>query len=298
MAKSDPTASNSLTPLLKVGWEAPDWLPEARTAPDAPVGSDDAFAPPTEDGDRVSAVVLQQVQADLQATRRRAAAAAHEVYQPLNAIKIIAQCQLRCLDQGRMDVETLREELEEVVRQVTTAATIVGEMRGLREATGEEPWQPIDVSAELRIALKQIREQVSATGLGVEFHIDVPATPRVCAPPGVVQRVVLNLLQNAVEALAQRAKVQGSIWLTSSVLPSGAIQIQVRDNAGGIPSEVAARVFEPFFTTKPGRGMGMGLCICQRLVDRCGGRLEFEVTPGEGTTFIVSLPTVEQARST
>ncbi len=288
MAKSEPTESNSLTPLLKVGWEAPDWLPEARTAPDASVGSDDAFSPPTEEGDRVSAVVLQQVKEDLQATRRREAATAHEVYQPLNAIKLIAQSELRRLRQGKMDLATLREDWEEVVRQVTTVATIVGEMRGLRDATGEE--QPIDVGAELRIALRHIRELVSTTGLGVEFYVDLAATALVCARPGVVERVILNLLQNAAEAKAR------NIWLTSSLLPDGSIQVRVRDNAGGIPCEIAARIFEPFFTTKTGRGMGMGLCICRRLVDQCGGRLECEVTAGEGTTFIVTLPAVEPGR--
>jgi signal transduction histidine kinase len=131
---------------------------------------------------------------------------------------------------------------------------------------------------------------------------DLGALPRVRCHVGDIQQVLVNLVINASHAIEARAAEQGRrgvIRVRSFVepqapgqTPSSYAVVTVEDNGGGIPQEVAARVFEPFFTTKePGRGTGQGLPISREIVvERHGGRLEFDSVPGSGTTFYLRLP--------
>jgi len=152
---------------------------------------------------------------------------------------------------------------------------------------------PADLNASLRdtalIAAHEYRDVA-------ELHFDLEDLPPVTCHQRELNEVFLHLLVNAAHAIAdQRAKGQavtpGTITLRSRV-EADAVVVSVRDTGVGISAEVAPRVFEPFFTTKEvGRGSGQGLDICRRIVvERHGGRLWFDTTVGEGTTFFVSLP--------
>jgi signal transduction histidine kinase len=105
--------------------------------------------------------------------------------------------------------------------------------------------------------------------------------------------VLHNLVRNAAEALqggAVRAPEGARIVIATrhGGGPGEMVQVAVRDNGPGIGSEQMSRLFEPFFTTKPG-GMGLGLSLCERLVETLGGRIEVHSVPGGGSEFIVHL---------
>jgi signal transduction histidine kinase len=102
------------------------------------------------------------------------------------------------------------------------------------------------------------------------------------------KRVLVNLLQNAIEAL------EGPGRVAVTILPSAGdrVQVTVTDTGPGIPAEYLPRVTEPFFTTKRG-GTGLGLAIAARIMERLGGRLSVTSTPGAGTPFIVELERAE-----
>jgi C4-dicarboxylate-specific signal transduction histidine kinase len=102
--------------------------------------------------------------------------------------------------------------------------------------------------------------------------------------------VLLNLLGNALEAMAGRPKEANELRLAVRRAAGGGAVVEVSANGVGIPPENASRVFDPFFTTKAqGRGTGLGLSISQRLIAEIGGDLTFVSTPERGSTFRVTL---------
>lgn len=229
--------------------------------------------------------------------RRQLAAMAHELYQPLNAIKLVAQGRLRELQRGASDPTELMTDFNEILEQVALAAEIVGELRSSQRRPGYR-MVSLDVNAELEHVLRQSEARASAKGLALQLVADLRPVPPVAASPGSVKRTVMNLVQNSCDALltaSANTAPTALIWLSSSATADGMVEIRVRDNAGGIPPEVAERMFEPFFTTKKGHGMGMGLAICKHLVESCQGELTFRVEPGKGTTFTLLLPASSEA---
>ncbi len=129
---------------------------------------------------------------------------------------------------------------------------------------------------------------------GIDLQVDVPEAFEVYACESDLNQVMLNLLVNAAHAIVERFgdATRGRIGVAVDASPEQVV-VHVQDNGGGMPPAVQERVFEPFFTTKPvGKGTGQGLPICRKLiVDRHGGRLWFDSTPGDGTTFHIGLPT-------
>ena len=134
-----------------------------------------------------------------------------------------------------------------------------------------------------------------------EFNVAVrrELDPRVGALPVVPQeigRVLINLLGNAFDAVRERARREDAAYIPTVTVATeqtaeGA-ELRVTDNGGGIPAEVVGRVFEPFFTTKPtGQGTGLGLSLSYEIVTQGhGGDLRLDNRPGEGATFVVTLP--------
>jgi len=112
--------------------------------------------------------------------------------------------------------------------------------------------------------------------------------------PEELNQVVSNLVQNAVEAVADGS---GTVAVKGWVA-DGRVHLSVEDNGAGIPKDVLGRVFTPFFTTKgPGRGMGLGLTICWRVVKAAGGTIEVDSEVGRGTRFLVQMPQATARRS-
>lgn len=110
----------------------------------------------------------------------------------------------------------------------------------------------------------------------------------VFAVPGQIQQVLLNLLNNALDAAGQGGKL-----VIATARDGGSLQVRVTDSGPGVPPGVGERVFDPFFTTKaPGQGTGLGLSISHSIMEKMGGALTFESPPGKGATFIASLPIV------
>jgi len=109
--------------------------------------------------------------------------------------------------------------------------------------------------------------------------------------PGQMMQVWINLLLNAQDAMQGRGRIE----LTSRS-EAGRLSVTLRDNGSGMSPEVAARIFEPFFTTKaPGSGYGLGLAVCQRIIEDGGGTLGVNSAPDQGTAMSVTLPLVKES---
>jgi len=117
--------------------------------------------------------------------------------------------------------------------------------------------------------------------------------PEVSADPNQLRRLLVNLAVNARDAMP----AGGVLTIeTRHAAGEGLVELNIRDTGMGMDEEVRARLFEPFFTTKPaGKGTGLGLAAVQTIVSQCGGRIDVDTAPGQGTTFSIGLPTAEAA---
>lgn len=201
---------------------------------------------------------------------------AHEIRNPLGVIKNSVYY-LKVSSQ-QLD-EDARECVEEIEREVETANRIVSE---LLDFTRDPPSHPETFSLRQAIA-NAIR--VARVPDGVQLSVaDIADDVQLRADQGQVERVLVNLIRNAWQAMSGR----GALSIEHSVQGDHAV-IDVRDSGAGINAENLANVFEPLFTTKA-KGIGLGLAVSRRYAQRNGGSLTVESQEGEGTVFHFSVP--------
>jgi PAS domain S-box-containing protein len=244
---------------------------------------------------------LQAVQADrLQALGEMATGVAHELNQPLSGIRAFAEGTLIGLRrQWQLAPDELEHTLSDIIDQVDRITEIVDHMRVFARAQGKPGLFPLE--EPIAGAMKLIGAQLRSHGISVRHEL-APDLPPCLGWSHQIEQILLNLLSNARDALDHRGKAHrsldpanavgwhGQVVISATQVPAG-LRLSVADNGGGIPSDIADRVFEPFFTTKPpGEGTGIGLAIVKSIVDRHGGTLTVDNQPGEGVTFVVTLP--------
>ena len=140
----------------------------------------------------------------------------------------------------------------------------------------------VDLRDGLRSTLQLIRPMCKN---GIEIIEDLQEIPPITCHPGELNQVFLNLLTNAVQAIAETGTIE-----VSTRLDKGCIVIIIRDSGAGMDEETLSHLGEPFFTTKPvGSGTGLGLSISFGIIERHHGKLKFESQLGTGTTAIVEL---------
>src|SRR5574343_420717 len=151
----------------------------------------------------------------------------------------------------------------------------------------------VDKATPEQVSLNEVVERsvrwvVQSAPAKFVVDVDLPPNLRCSGSSGQLQQVVMNLVQNASDAVANRA--DAALRITGSI-ENGMATLRFTDNGSGIPEEHLSRLFEPFFTTKPvGQGTGLGLSISYGIVERHGGKLSARNVPGNGAEFILSLP--------
>jgi two-component system sensor kinase FixL len=221
------------------------------------------------------------------------ASLAHELNQPLTAILSNAQAGLRFLDQDKLDLQEIREILQDIARDDKRASAVISGMRALarRQETERE-------RIDLAEVLQQVRDLLHSELVvrGVQIEMDLEPGCAVSADRAQIQQVVLNLIMNAVEAMEGQPADQHHLQLSLSRVAEGKVQMAVRDSGKGIPVEGLAKVFDPFWTTKP-QGMGLGLGICRSIIESHGGKIWVERNVAHGVTLYVKLPGLAQDES-
>jgi two-component system sensor kinase FixL len=215
-----------------------------------------------------------------------AATLAHEVNQPLTAICNYGQAATVLLEASEnLDRESLREAVSEMAQQALRASTIV---RRLREfvVRGEVSKTVEDVPNLINEASALALVGTRQKGIECHFDFDVRATP-VLADRIQVEQVLVNLMRNAVEAMANSEKRQLSI--KTKLVDPETVEVSVKDTGPGIAPELADHLFQPFSSTKQS-GMGLGLSICRTIIEAHGGRIFAHPVPGGGTEFAFTLP--------
>ncbi len=238
-----------------------------------------------------------------------AAGLAHEIRNPLGAIKGAAQLLADPAPGTTLDPSS-REFLSIILEEVDRLDRVVGSVLDLARPS-QTTVVPCDVNAVARRTLQILSAEPGSEELTVEEIFD-PSLPRVSIDPEQLRQVLLNLLRNASQAMGGRGKVVVSTRVrfgrgtrsSSSVITgiTGAeaepmVELTVADNGPGISQKVYKNLFMPFFTTKD-KGTGLGLAISQRIVQGAGGRIDVRSYEGKGSTFAVILPAAMDALGT
>lgn len=217
-----------------------------------------------------------------------AAALAHELNQPLTATVNSVNAARRLIAQNRPQTNgKINEIMGEAVEQTLRAGQIIRRLddfltRGEAEKRVEDTVPMIEDASELALT------GAKRLGVKVSFHFD-PGASRVLVNRIQIQQVLINLMRNAVEAMA--ASDRRELEVKTSLVDDETVEIAVADSGPGLSREVANHLFEPFISTKR-NGMGLGLSICRSIVEWHGGKLWVRPDAGSGTTFCFTVATV------
>lgn len=215
------------------------------------------------------------------------ASTAHELNQPLTAILSNAQAALRFLDRDVADIDEIRDIIKDIVADDQRAAEVIQRLRALfrRDTVRHEA---LDVNRVARDALRLAHGDLVTRDVSVTLDLATDL-PGVAGDRVQLQQVLLNLILNACDAVADNAPGNRDVTLRTEQANGAGVRISVRDRGHGIDAGQLERVFEPFVTTKT-HGIGLGLSISRSIVAAHGGRLWAENGVDRGTRFTIELP--------
>lgn len=238
---------------------------------------------------------LQELQSELvhisrlTALGEMASALAHELNQPLSAIANYLKGSRRLLAVKPPPVDRLSEAIDRAGEQALRAGEIIRRLRDF-VARGETERRieslPRMIEEASALALVGAREH----GVRVLFNFD-PTVELALADRVQVQQVTLNLIRNAIDAMADSSKRELGVAITR--LNDGFARVSISDSGPGVSPQVADQLFQPFVTTKR-TGMGVGLSISRTIVEAHGGRIWVEPNPAGGSIFHFTLQTVSR----
>lgn len=217
----------------------------------------------------------------LAALGRLTSGVAHEVKNPLNAMRIHLELLKTRLTGARPEV---LENLEVIAQEIQRLDRVVqGFLKFVRPQ--ELRLVPVDLNALLTEVARLSAPEAEQAGCRIALDL-TPSLPSVMGDAGLLQQACANLVTNAVQAMPRG----GTVTLATRPVPEEAVEVRVRDEGVGIPQEDLDKIFRLYYTTKP-NGSGIGLSLVYRIMQMHDGRIDVESAVGRGTTIILTLPT-------
>ncbi len=205
----------------------------------------------------------------------------HDLKQPLNLIRVIAQDVRLDLKKGRFEIDSLPENMGDIENSVDELVTKIDHLRFFAQPKTEEETTSIaDVNEVCRAALKRLKNDVAS--IDVKDNL-APDLPTLAVDPFILEQALWELLDNAVRSTTEAARDRPYIEISTSVR-NDEIVVAVQDNGCGVPEDVKTRIFEPFFSTRE-KAAGLGLALALAGATSAGGRIELASSNGQGSLF-------------
>ena len=225
---------------------------------------------------------------------------AHEINNPLQIMKseqtliktIISDLKEKGDLKESEDVKEIEDSVDQIDLQISRCSKITQSV--LKFGRKSEPdYRDMDLRVFIPEITTMVEKKSAVHGISLEEDI-AEDTPLVHGDPTQLQQVLLNLFNNAIDAIVDRHGSQGGeLIITAGPKEDGKVGITVKDNGSGISPENLPKIFSPFYTTKPvGKGTGLGLSVCYGIINSMGGVMEVDSEMGVGTTFLITLPSV------
>jgi PAS domain S-box-containing protein len=214
-----------------------------------------------------------------------AASVSHELKQPIAAAMTNAKTCMRWLKRDQPDVDEAIEATGRIVDDGTRATEIIERLRSLYKKSPPQR-ELVEINEIIREMVELLRAEANQYAVSIRTDF-APDLPKITADRVQLQQVFMNLILNAIEAMAETG---GVLTLKTQLGKDGQLLISVSDTGLGLPKENVEQIFDAFFTTKP-QGSGMGLSISRSIVESHGGRLWATANNGRGATFHFTLPT-------
>jgi two-component system NtrC family sensor kinase len=217
------------------------------------------------------------------------AGVAHEINNPLAIIRQEAEwLQILLRDKDHLEaaqIDELKGPLAQIVQQVDRCTEITHNL--LDFARKREPiMQMVELNKLIENMTVLVEREAKHHNITLVRRYE-DNLPNIFSDAPQLRQVILNLLNNATQAIQK----DGTVTITTRQAGEDAVELVISDTGSGIPPEDLTKIFDPFFTTKPpGQGAGLGLSICHGIIQRLGGRIMVDSTPGQGTTFTINLP--------
>ena len=249
----------------------------------------------------VATDITQRKRAEVQAEQDRAAlnhmtrasllgqlsaSIAHQLNQPLASILGNAEAAQKMLEREPVDLPELREIFADIVAEDHRAAQVIRRL-GVLFKRGEPLFEPLDVNDLVRDTIEFTRTMLTSRHVTLRMQL-APALPPIAGDRVQLQQLVLNLIVNATEAMADLTEAERILTIITSVR-ADVVSLCVADHGPGIATAALGKLFEPFWTTKA-NGMGMGLAICRSIADAHRGSLAATNAPEGGAVFCARMP--------
>ncbi|WP_224369166.1 hybrid sensor histidine kinase/response regulator [Hyalangium versicolor] len=222
-----------------------------------------------------------------------AAGVVHEINNPLAYVCSNLSFLEKSLAQPEIPADALpelREVLAETQEGIQRVRSIAQGVKSFARAD-EKHTGPVDVQRAIEGALRLVRKELQYRA---QLDRELESVPAILGNEGRLGQVVVNLLVNALQAFPQNDPSRNRVRIATRVDGTGNVVIEVEDNGPGMTPEVRQHLFDPFFTTKPvGEGSGLGLSICQSIIQSMGGTIEVDSEQGRGSVFRLLLPAAQ-----
>jgi PAS domain S-box-containing protein len=214
----------------------------------------------------------------------------HEVNQPLAAIVTNGEAALRFLRRDPPDLGEVGDALTGMIAEGKRASEIVKRIRSMVQKTAPAA-VPVDINVLLSDCTSLVQREIASSRVVLQLEF-TPGLPPILGDAVQLQQVVINLMVNAIQAMADVENRMRKLVVRSSVGGAGMVTVEVADSGPGFAENKAAHLFDAFYSTKP-EGMGMGLSICRTIIEAHNGRISAVGVEGRGATFSFTLPVAE-----
>ncbi len=220
------------------------------------------------------------------ATGALSASIAHELNQPLGASQLNIQFLQKKVSEGHLTVEQNQEVLAALLADNQRASNIIQSLRSIF-SDGKIGTEQVDLDELIESVLKITKPEIQSKNIQVVLGLS--SNTLVNVNRAEIQQVLLNLMNNAIQALAESTATAKNLKIESRDVPDG-VEVLIADNGFGIPAEAQSHLFELLAGSNKKSGMGLGLWLCQHIITRHGGNIRYQDANGGGAQFSIFLP--------